>query len=103
MNSIFLYTPQRSGISELAPWKEGEIGVRRRVGGLHFLPWGGFMPRDWLPSQAKPVALAVTSWGVGLGRGQTENNHRVSSGFIVGAVIGGRAWAVLYDGRIREA
>ena len=102
MNSIRIHSTQPTSIQELAPWSRGQIGIRLRAGGLRFLPWAGFIQRDWLPSWATPVALAVTSWGVGPGRGQTGNHHAIESGFIVGAVMYGRAWAVLYDGQLRE-
>lgn len=76
--------------------------MRLRDGGLKYLPWAGFIPRDWLPSWATPVALAVSSWGVGPGRGQDGNCHEIGSGYIVACIIEGRAWAVLYDGRPKE-
>ncbi len=100
MNSIFLTLVQHWGYTAVAPWHRASIGVLLSGGGLKFLPWAGFLPRDWLPLWVRPVALAVTSYGIGESR--TEGTT-VPSGFVVGVVIDGRAWVVLYDGLPRDA
>lgn len=99
MDSISMTFTQPTGLIEALPWTRMTVGVRLKSGGLKYMPWVGYLPKSWVPRWGSPVALAATSWKIGTSGELTV----IPSGFVVGVMIDGRVWVVLYEGRPREA
>ena len=101
MSSISLTIKQQwAGCLVVHPWSRAQIGVRRKGGGLRYVPFGGLLHKSWLPLWVTPVALAVTDWNYS--DAHRSDQRHIMSGFVVGALIEQRAFVVLYDGRPKE-
>lgn len=76
------------------------IGVRRRDGSYGYLPYGGFVDRPIARALPGAVPVKLNVERVGVGREWALKWEPLKTGaHVLGCVFGGRAYAVLENGR----